>query len=194
MSYGFVGTFLLVLIEGAVLYVIDRHIGTRVYRWWYNTTHKNELPANDEYGFIHQRKAHSRFSAALFIAFIQNALAVWGKFESSGSAVLWFSLEIPILMVGFYLGPFINRIWERKKIVLDEIDRLESKEITFGQEIKRAATLLHETVITPQLERLTSGEETHPAEKQAAEEPEKKQESEPETDPREYMRKFTERR
>lgn len=194
MSYGFIGTLLLVLIEGAVLYVIDRHTGTRVYRWWYNTTHKNQLSANDEHGFIHQRRAHSRFSAALFIAFMQNVLAVWGKFESTGSAILWFSLEVPALMVGFYLGPFINRIWERKKIVLDEIDRLESKEITFGQEIKRAATLLHETVITPQLERLKSEERTHLAEKQVAEEPEKRQESEPEIDPKEYIRKFTERR
>ena len=129
----------LVLIEGSVLYVLDRHYGTGLYRWVYGFTHKDPLPSDQSIGYIYERKAQARFSMAIAIAIAQSGLAFWSGAASPIWAVVYTVCQIPVLMGGFYMGPLLNRLWERRKPILDVVDKLDSGETTLGEEIKHAA-------------------------------------------------------
>src|SRR5262249_4314919 len=63
------------VVEGAVLYVVDFHLGVRLYRWWYDLTHGEQLPADLRRGFIHDRKANARFTTAMLVSLGQNGIA-----------------------------------------------------------------------------------------------------------------------
>src|SRR5262249_33861997 len=106
------------------------------------------------------------------------------------------AVEVPLLMTGFYLGPFLRRLWHRKDPLLAVVDQLESGETTLGAEMKRATERVagalryedaHATdavegpVVPPPVPR-----EPPVAHERAAPPP-------PEPDPVEAMRRFTKR-
>lgn len=137
-DYSTLGIIALVLVEGAFMYCIDINWGTRFKRWIYGLTHKDSLPEGEEIGFIYKRRAHARFSTALAIAITQSVLALrWGTI-SPFQAAYWVPLQLVPLMFGFYLGPVANRIWDRRKPLLDTVDQIEHGETTVAEQMKSA--------------------------------------------------------
>ena len=185
ISYGFVSMILAVLLEGAILYVLDRHAGVGIYRWWHDITHKNRLPVSEDRGFIYQRKANAKFTFAIVVTLIQNALLIWRAGTNPLAAAISIPVEVVALLIGFYLGPFLNRLWERRRPVLDVVDRIESGETTVAGEARKVVESIrhHNEPELIEIAPLKTGEvQKEPAPK-----------TEPEPDPRELIRKFTQR-
>lgn len=149
VSYGLLSVLFVVFLEGAVAYTVDRRAGTRLYRWWYDLTHKDPLPEGADRGFIYERRANARFSTATVIAIAQSALAFWSGATSPVWAVIYTVLQIPVLLAGFYAGPFANRLWERKQPLLDVVDELESGKTTVGEIVHDTADALRSKLHVP---------------------------------------------
>jgi hypothetical protein len=177
------------VIEGALLYVIDARVGVRVYRWWYDLTHRDPMAPDVERGFILNRKANARFSVATVVALVQNWIALEMGWLDPFLAMLTVAIEVPVLMGGFYLGPGLRNLWRRKDPLLAVVDQIESGETSIGAEMKRVtgkvtgALRRDDRPATPSLEAPTPPpvpDVPPPA-------------PEPEPDPVEAMRRFTKR-
>jgi hypothetical protein len=185
-----VSGLVLAAIEGAVLFIVDCKVGVRAYRWWHDLTHREPLPADVEQGFVVNRKANARFTAATLVALAQSGVGV--AFGASPfTAMLTIALQVPVLMAGFYLGPALRRLWRRKDPLLAVVDKLESGETSIGAEVKRASTKVAGAL---RREELAAPLEVVPLEAPPlppAEVPVPA--PEPEPDPVEAMRRFTKR-
>ena len=185
-----VSGLVLAAIEGAILFVVDCKVGVKAYRWWYDLTHRDPLPPDVERGFIVNRNANARFTAATVVALAQSGIGV--AFGANPfTAMLTIAIQAPVLMAGFYLGPALRRLWQRKDPLLAVVDKLESGETSIGAEMKRATTKVADA-----LRRDESGAvpDVVPLEAPpipAAEPPAR--EPKPEPDPVEAMRRFTKR-
>lgn len=137
ISYGFLSMVLAIFFEGMILYVLDRHVGIKIYRWWYGLTHKNPLPSDKDRGFIYERRANARFTFAMTLILIQNGLIVWRGFVNPLSTIVSIPFEVVAILIGFYAGPFLNGLWERKDPILEVVDRIESGETSIPYEAKK---------------------------------------------------------
>lgn len=183
---------LMYLLLGALWHVIDRAIGVSVYRWYYAMTHETPLAADEKKGFICQRRARARFAAAVALALFHSVLLMrYAAFPAIDTLVSFF-IQVPILMMGFYLGPLVQRIWKGKEEVFEAVDKLEQGEISVKDEIsgvsEKAVTAVRELV--GRLENPLGVEEKEPeGEGDAAESlPE-----EEEIDPRQMMDEYLRR-
>ena len=152
------------ILEGAILYVLDWHFGARLYRWWHGLTHQSALPSDTRMGFIYNRKANARFTLATLVSLAQNGLLLWTGFAPNPFlAMLTIILEVPVLMIGFYLGPFVHRLWQRKDPLLDVVDKLESGETTVGAEVKRVTARVAGTLRGPAEDAVSVADSDAPA-------------------------------
>jgi len=177
------------VVEGAVLYVVDCRVGVRAYRWWYDLTHREPMPDGIEQGFILNRQANARFTVATVVALAQNGTALGLGMADPFLAMLTIAVEVPVLMGGFYLGPFLRRLWRRKDPLLAVVDQIESGETSFGAEMKRATgkvaeVLRRDDAPVARLDEVPVDAPPIPA----ADRP-----PPPEPDPIEAMRRFTKR-
>jgi hypothetical protein len=182
-----VSGLVLAAIEGAVLFIVDCKVGVRAYRWWYDLTHREPMPPDVEQGFIVNRKANARFTAATLVALAQSGIGV--AFGANPfTAMLLIALQVPVLMAGFYLGPALRRLWQRKDPLLAVVDKIERGETSVGAEMKRATAKVSDAFGRDEA---TAPPEVVPldAPPVAAEPPAPK----PEPDPVEAMRRFTKR-
>ena len=188
----FASWLLVFLVVGAIWYTLDRALGTRVYRWIYAMTHRDPLPAQEVKGFIHGQKAKMRFMVAVVLSIAQSALVLSSiSIANPFAELMSFFLQIPVVMLGFYLGPWIYRVWERKEDIFDKVDRIESGELSIGSELKQVTQKAAGAV----REVLQSDDEPAPAKSQAtAPPPEKKQEPQPAPSPWELMAKYLRRK
>lgn len=135
------------LVLGSIWYLVDRIVGVPIYRWWYALTHRDPLPADILRGFIHGQRARVRFIAAVVLSVLQSSLVLASVSISNPLAeLIGFCLEVPVVMGGFYLGPWLFRLWERKEHVFERVDRLESGEISLKAELKEAGHKAAEAV------------------------------------------------
>ena len=187
-SYLFSGVFA-GLLEGAGVYLVDRKVGVRAYRWWYDLTHKHPLPPDEHRGFVFNRQANARFTTATLVSVVQNGLAFELGMAHPFSAMMTILVEVPVLMGGFYLGPFVQRMWQKKDPLLEVVDKLESGETTVAAEMRRAtghvAGTLRETLAMPE------PKAPEPPVVKAAEPPPPPPPAEP--DPAEALRSYTKR-
>lgn len=144
----YVASWLLVfLVVGIIWYVLDRALGVHLYRWFYNMTHRDSLPGGVVRGFIHGQKARMRFVIAVILSIVQSGFIIASiQIANPLAELLSFFLQIPVVMGGFYLGPIIYRVWERKENLFEQMDRIESGEISIGKEIKEATQKAAEAV------------------------------------------------
>lgn len=178
---------------GATWYNFDRRFGVKWYRSWYNMTHKEKLTIDKQIGFIYNRSTHSKAASAALVATIQSILVVrYMDVNLLASLIMWV-IEIPLMMLGFYLGPFAALLWQKKEKLFETVDKVESGHINVGAEVSKAA----KRVVAPirgHLEKiqdaLSGDDESEPIiEPPSADELRLKElES---ADPRELMRKFT---
>jgi hypothetical protein len=185
------------LVLGAVLHVIDHHLGSLLYRWWYNMTHRDPLPADVKRGFVYQQSAQARFQAAVLLAALQSLLAAFGG-ANPIIELLTIIVETPVAMVGFYCGPFLDKIWTRKDTVFSTVDKLESGELSMTDEVRKISAEAVETIreaITGDDEEPLPSKESSSAETlvEAEKNTSESIPEEEEIDPRDLMKKYTNR-
>lgn len=134
-----IGGCAVLLLIGAALYAFDRRYGSALYRAWYNFTNEKELPDDQDHGFIYGRDAKPRFTVATILWIVASILGIWKTDLNPFYVVLAGVIEIPFLMIGFYLGPVFDRLWKKKDVLLDEVDKLERGEVNISGEITRVS-------------------------------------------------------
>ena len=111
---------------GAFWYIVDRLHGVRWYRRWYKLTHRDPLPQNVVVGFVYNRRSRHKVVMAAVVSTVQTFVALT-SLESLNllvELILWI-VEIPMVMVGFAIGPLVFKVWKRKDTMLDAIDDFE---------------------------------------------------------------------
>lgn len=151
------------IVIGAGWYVVDRSIGIGFYRWWYDMTHRDPMPADVNRGFIYNQPAKVRFTAAVAIAVIQSATAVLDGSGDFSIELLSVFLEVPVIMLGFFAGPRVYAIWGDRERLLDRVDELERDGVSVSDHL-RSATRGAATAVKSALDDLRSRDEAEPAE------------------------------
>lgn len=124
------------LLLGAIVYSLDRRFGRRPYRWWYGMTHEQGLPADVSKGFVYNRETKTRAFAAMVLSTLTSFLAI--RYASSNALtelILW-AVTIPAVVVGFLLGPYVSRLWQKRDEMFQVVDKIESGEIDLSSEVK----------------------------------------------------------
>lgn len=179
---------------GAVWYNFDRRFGIKWYRSWYNMTRKEKLTTEKQIGFIYNRSTHSKAAMAALVASAQSVMVVMYMDVNLLASLIMWVVEIPLMMLGFYLGPFVYAMWRKKETLFTTMDKVESGELNIGTEVTKAA----KRVVAPIKEHLEDlqeaiiggAEENEPIPVQPSEDELRLKQLES-VDPRELMAKFT---
>lgn len=138
------------IVIGAGWYVIDRSVGAGFYRWWYGMTHRDPLPPEVERGFIYNQPAKIRFTAAVLIAMFQSIVSVQEGHSDFSVELLSVFLEVPVIMLGFFIGPKVYSWWGARDNLFQKVDKIEQGEIDLGKKLKeasgRAADYVHTAI------------------------------------------------
>ncbi len=213
-TYVFLSLFFY-LFWGAAWYVMDRTFGVKLYRRYYNFTHKDPLPEGEVKGFIYNRTTRAKSFAAVICSTILSVLAILSmEFNLLVEITLWI-VEIPIIMAGFYLGHFFGfKLWSNRNKGFEMIDRLERGDVHIGEQIAEKAKKVVEEIqeeVSEQASRMEekageffSGAEEKSVGEEGSGEPEKESpnpaEEEPvkkkpeELDPYELVDRFTDKK
>ncbi len=134
------------LLLGAVWYNLDRAYCTRLYRWWYGMTHEHPLPPGTERGFIYGQATRARALAALLLSTLISVIAFGTAHANSLAELLIWASGIPILVIGFFLGPNVYELWRRKEKVFDAVDKVERGDVDLSDELKDRSVRLGDRV------------------------------------------------
>jgi hypothetical protein len=127
---------------GALSYTLDRRLGVKLYHWFYDMTHEKPLPDGEIRGFVYNRRARARFAAAVVLAVVVTIVSAIHVGDNPLISLVGFFLEVPLLMIGFYLGPSVDQLWGRRDRFFDKVDKLESGETSVGAEFKEVSQLV----------------------------------------------------
>ena len=181
------------VILGAFWYVIDRRRGVKWYRIWYRLTHKDPLPSDITVGFIYNRRSRHKVVMATLLSTVQTFIALLSV-ESLNllvELILWI-VEIPMMMVGFAIGPLVFKIWRRKDDMLDAVDDLEQKYLGSESEAESAP----EKEVTPEPPVKVEEKKPEPEKEKPKEDPtpeQKNDDDDDEPDARAMFEKYTKR-
>jgi len=137
---------------GAFWYIVDRLHGVRWYRRWYRLTHEEPLPQNVTVGFVYNRRSRHKVVMATVVSTAQTLVALTSV-ESLNllvELILWI-VEIPMVMVGFAIGPLVFRVWKRKDTMLDAIDDFEQSHFG-GEDVKQSVKAAEPKATPPKAE------------------------------------------
>lgn len=126
---------------GLLWYILDRQYWTILYRWFYNRCHKEPIEESQVKGLIYRQKTVRKFVWAFVISTVQSLLIVWGIAISLFNPLVEFSLwliEIPVMVAGMWVGPFVYDIWSKRSTAFTTIDNIEAGKIHPGDEITDA--------------------------------------------------------
>ncbi len=199
---------ILFTIIGAVWYNLDRRYGVKLYRWWYDLTHKDPLPEGEQRGFVYNRSTKARFTAAWVVSTVQSVAVILTTPVNPLVELIMWLFEVPVTMLGFYLGPYLYRLWQRSDVVFDAMDRLEHRAESGDIDVKATAAaasraIRHRFASTIHREEEHSGQrDPEPEEKtteaatvnESAENDSGKEDQERASDPRELMRSYARKR
>ena len=169
----------LFVILGAFWYIIDRRFGVRWYRLWHKLTNKAPLPDDVEVGFIFNRKSRHKALMATGLSTLQTVAALY-SIESINllvELILWI-VEVPMTMLGFLIGPWAFKLWKGRADMFEALDEINAKD-TKGKPLPEEAP--------------ASSKESPPATEVKVEEKKIDESDDPE-DPRDMMRKYTDKR
>jgi hypothetical protein len=111
---------------GAFWYIVDRLHGVRWYRRWYALTHESPLPDDVTVGFVYNRRSRHKVVMAAVVSTVQTLIALTSveALNLLVELILWI-VEIPMVMLGFAIGPLVFKVWKRKDTMLDAMDDFE---------------------------------------------------------------------
>lgn len=166
----------LFVLLGAFWYIMDRRFGVKWYRFWYKLTNKDPLPDDVEVGFIFNRKSRHKVIMATGLSTIQTVAALYSieTINLLVELILWI-VEVPMTMLGFMIGPWAYKLWKGRHDVYDALDEINAKD-TKGKPLPESSPVT--PTVSPKTEEESSSE---------------KDSDEPE-DPRDMMRKYTDKR
>ena len=170
-------TFWMVLfvLLGAFWYVIDRRFGVKWYRFWYKLTNKEPLPDEVEVGFIFNRKSRHKALMATMLSTVQTVAALYSieTINLLVELILWI-VEVPMTMLGFIIGPWAYKLWKGRDDVFDALDEINAKD-TRGKSLPEDETNTN-----------IAAESVH--------EKENESDDDKPDDPRDMMRRYTDKR
>lgn len=179
----FFSWFVVLAFAGAGLYVWDRGTGVKVYRWFYDMTHKSPLAADVQRGFIFHRTSQSRFTLAVVIAVVQSGFALAFEASTVAQELLSVIIEAPCLMLGFAFGPVLYRLWVRRDDMFETVDQIESGELSLSEKVKE----MSQKALSKVTDAVIPDEPAPPAPAAAAKPPEE------EIDPKKFMSRYLNR-
>lgn len=124
---------------GVILFVLDGIFGVSWYRKYYDLTSRVPLAADVVRGFVVGQNADGKFTIAVLLVLAQGGYLFWTRLMNPLTLIFTALVEVPCMVAGFYAGPLVARLWERRKPILDVVDKLESGELKVGEELKHVA-------------------------------------------------------
>lgn len=124
--------FLFTLICGAIggflLYLFDKSSGPKLFKSWYDLTHKAPLPDVPGHGFVHGRAISAKVSAAVVFAIIGGVvLLLLGMSHPLTSLIGALGLLVG-LIIAFVLAPLALKLdTQQVKEVISKLEDLEEK-------------------------------------------------------------------
>jgi hypothetical protein len=185
------------VIVGAVWYTLDRKFGTGLYRWWHNMTHKEPLSSDKEMGFIYNQGVKARIAAATFLGMGQSLVVMVTTEFNPVVELIMLPVEVPVTMLGFYLGPFVSGAWSHRGKVVDAIERVERDGVSIPDPVKLAVMETRNEVagklktVTESFKETITARTKKPA--PVVKDPPKPKAPEPEINPQELMDRYTRR-
>jgi hypothetical protein len=179
---------ILFVLLGAFWYVIDRRYGVHWYRRWYRLTRPEPLPEGIVAGFVYNRRTRHKALMATVLSTLQTALALLQgeNLNLLVELVLWL-VEVPMTLLGFALGPWAYRLWQRKDVVFDKLDEWEG-----GSGMKEKEKGGREA-IEAELEAMREARRAREAEAASPPPAEPKRDDPPPENPRDAIRRYTDR-
>lgn len=132
MTYAtyFWSVLMFLLIVGAILFVLDHAMGVRFRQFIWRLTHdkRAKVPDHLHHGFIYGRHIKSRAKVAAFVMLIETALTIMftpgvNPFIELVTAII----DIPILLLGFYMGPALEEVLRLVGLTLDKVEEVEKR-------------------------------------------------------------------
>ena len=176
-------------VVGVGLYLMDSVYSGEFRRGWYNMTHENPLPTEEVRGFLCRRSFRTRLRAAVLIGVMGSLFIVYKTQRPMALLFLWIFV-IPMVFLGFKLGPVIERLWRGRQKAMHALEKLEEEGIDF----KKGTHIVVEYVQHKASDVIHHGHKDVPAaatEKNVVEP--KQLPAEPEADPRALIEKFIHR-
>lgn len=172
----FLFAFLIALIGGIILFWLDRKIGIKLYRPWYNISHKDPLPSEEIKGFLIRRPFRVRFIHAVVLTAIEVTLSVFFLKATNPLEDLLYGVPVLLgLMVGFYLAPlFIKIVPKQIENAIDYIEKVEKGQTDVKKDFVKGAIKSGKAIND-----LMKDKETKPEKKSEKPKPEEKKKEEP---------------
>ncbi|MBX2846445.1 MAG: hypothetical protein KTR13_09545 [Saprospiraceae bacterium] len=128
MAIGFAIIFFLLL--SIPVFFLDRKLGTKWNKTWYNLTHKDPFPGEFDRGFVAGRGIEARLGLAVFLGLLAFLFIFLTGIDRVFQALIYGILAIPALVVGFYICGFLfggrkNKINQ----AMEYIDKVEKGEV-----------------------------------------------------------------
>lgn len=192
--WNILGSITMFFVGGVFWAMLDEKYGIGMRRWWHKMTHKTELPASDQRGFIVGQNAQRKIAAATVLSTLGSlytairAIAFTGTPFNFFEEMLVFLFQAGFMVIGFYSVRSVRK-WKNLLLhrVAPRLDELEEREFN---SVKAEATppLEQKTVlIEPQAQPIALPVEPEPVQEVlAAPTPE----PEPTLSPRDKLAKF----
>lgn len=136
MTGYFVFRIVVAFVLGAGFYIVDRSVGVRLYRLWYNMTHEHRLPDEVVRGFVANRRVKIRVFWAVMLATFVTVLSFFnGPFYPLLEISLWAAAALAAL-IGVLIGPRLFALWQKRDNAFDAVDKWERGEVDLSDELK----------------------------------------------------------
>ena len=113
---------------GMNFYLLDTKIGVSIHNWFKRMGSKDaEKYVKVNEGFIYNRKLKSKIFHATVISAILSVTVVWQGGSSIPVEIVMFTIEIPIVMLGFFIGPFYIKLLRISETAVEHYDKFEDK-------------------------------------------------------------------
>jgi len=124
--------------SGILAYILDFWGGQGIRKWWYDMTHKDPLLETETQGFLHRRSFRTRLRTAVLMGVIGSIIvSVKTEFRPIAELFLWIAC-IPAVFAGFWLGPFICRLWQNREKAIHALEEAEKHGIDIKGSMRTA--------------------------------------------------------
>jgi hypothetical protein len=133
--WNILGSITMFFVGGVFWAMLDERYGIGMRRWWHKMTHKTELPASDQRGFIVGQNAQRKIAAATVLSTLGSlytairAIAFTGAPFNFFEEMLVFLFQAGFMVIGFYSVRSVRKL---KDVLLHRVaprlDELEEKE------------------------------------------------------------------
>ena len=129
LNYGGYAAQCLVLyvILGIAWYFFDSIYGVKLYRWFYNLSHKEPMPAEVVRGFMYGQSTKKQARVAFLISTGQSIYMIWGQDVNLLVELILWLLEIPAMLIGVWLGGPIFGAYKKRDNLFETVDRVKER-------------------------------------------------------------------